>query len=163
MNISASTFSLHCGKHNDFIVGRIWLSSSLDISMTNSDSLFDFMVSGLLPTTWVKLFSIIYVLNFPFFPESTLHLKSVAYELGFHLGDSSSSARIWRAFRLLTLPSAYIFLITLFFSFHSHYSLPCAHLDSFEHLLVLSLLWSSLPQFRQTPFRLHLTFVFPYL
>ena len=37
------------------------------------------------------------------------------------------------------------------------------HLDSFGHWFVLSLVWSSSPQFRQTSFRLHLVFVCPYL
>ena len=37
------------------------------------------------------------------------------------------------------------------------------HLDSFGNWFVLSLMWSSSPQFRQNPFRLYLAFVCPYL
>ena len=37
-----------------------------------------------------------------------------------------------------------------------------AHLYSFGHLFVSSLVWSSSPQLSQTRFRLHLVFVCPY-
>ena len=43
-------------ENNDFIVGSMLLSFPFEISMTNSDSLFDLMVKGLLPTSWVKPF-----------------------------------------------------------------------------------------------------------
>ena len=38
-----------------------------------------------------------------------------------------------------------------------------ARMNSFELLLVLTLMWSPSSQFRRTPFRLHLAFVRPYL
>ena len=59
-NISTSTLSLYCGKHNDSIVGRILLSFLFEFSMTSLHSLFDPMIAGLLPISWVKLFSVTY-------------------------------------------------------------------------------------------------------
>ena len=48
-NISTSTFSWNCGKYSDVIVGKIVPSFSLEVSITNSESLFDLMVAGFLP------------------------------------------------------------------------------------------------------------------
>ena len=48
-NVSTSTLSWNCGEHSDVIVGKMLLSFSFEISMTNLDSLFDLMVAGLLP------------------------------------------------------------------------------------------------------------------
>ena len=62
--------------------------------MTKSDSLFDLMVAGLFPISFVKHFCISRRLIFIFFSGSILHLKCVEYELGFDLGDSSLPARI---------------------------------------------------------------------
>ena len=59
-NISTSTLlSLICGEYSDFVVGRILLYFSHEISMTISDSLFDLVVAGLLHISGVKLFSIV--------------------------------------------------------------------------------------------------------
>ena len=66
-NISTSTFCWNCGEHSDVIVGRILLSFSFEISMTNSQSLFDLIVAGLLPTSQVKLISIAHGLIVLFF------------------------------------------------------------------------------------------------
>ena len=57
-NLSTSTLSWNCGEHSDVIFGRILLSCSFEISMKNSDSLFDLIVTGLISIFWVKLFSI---------------------------------------------------------------------------------------------------------
>ena len=38
-----------CGEHGKFIVRRILLSFSFEISMTTSDSLFDLKVASLIP------------------------------------------------------------------------------------------------------------------
>ena len=84
-NYSTLTLSWNCGEPSDVIV---------EISMINSDSLFDFMVAGLLPISWVRLFSIGHGLNALFFSGSILHVKCVGYDCGFDLGDSSSPARI---------------------------------------------------------------------
>ena len=63
------------------------------------------------------------------------------------------------------------FLIILYFFFSipqllipakCHFT-QFTQLDSFGHLLVLSLVWSSSPQFRQAHFLLRLAFVCPYL
>ena len=89
-----------CGKHNDFIIGRILLSFSFEFSMTNLDSLFHLMVAGLLIFSCLNLFSIVYVLSFLFFSGSISNLKCVGYEEGFDLEDSSSPARNLRALRL---------------------------------------------------------------
>ena len=62
--------------------------------MINSDSLVDFMVAGLLPISWVRLFSIAHGLNVLLFSGSILHVKCVGNECVFDLGDSSSPARI---------------------------------------------------------------------
>ena len=79
-NISSSIVSWITGEHSDVIVGRILLSFSFEISMINSDSLVDLMVAGLLPISWVKLFSIAHGLNVLFFSGSILHLKCVGYD-----------------------------------------------------------------------------------
>ena len=65
-NVSTSTLSWNCGEQSAFIVGKFLLSFSFETSMTNSNSLFDLMVAGLLPIYWVKLFSIAHGLNFFF-------------------------------------------------------------------------------------------------
>ena len=117
------------------MVGRFFFS--FEILMTNSDSLFDLMVAGLLPISLVKLFSITHGLNVFFFSGSILYLKCVGYDWGFDLGDSSSPVRIWRARRLPTLLSACIFSITLFFQLHSCYFLPCVLLRSLQTLIHL--------------------------
>ena len=78
--ISTLILSWNCGEDSDVIVGRFLLSFSLEILMTNSDSLFDLMVAGLLPISWLKLFSIAHGLNVLFFCVSILHLKCVGYE-----------------------------------------------------------------------------------
>ena len=93
-NDSTSYLSWNCEDHSDFIVERSLLLLSLEISMTNLDSLIDLMVAGLLPISRVKLFSIAYGLNFLFFSGSILHLKCVGYDLWLDLGDSSSPAMI---------------------------------------------------------------------
>ena len=86
-SISTSTLSWYCGKLNDCKVGSILLSFLFEISMTNSDSLFDLMAAGLLPTSWMKLFSIAHGLDFLFISRSILHLKCVGYDWGFDLGE----------------------------------------------------------------------------
>ena len=93
-NISTSTLSWNCEEHSDIIVGRILLSYLFEISMINSDSLFDLMVAGLVPISWVKLFHIGHGLNILFFSGSILHLNCIGCDRGFHLGDSSSPARV---------------------------------------------------------------------
>ena len=70
----------NCGEQSDVIVGRFLLYFSFEISMANSDSLFDFMVVGLLPIYWMKLFSIANRLNVLFSSGSILHPKCVGYE-----------------------------------------------------------------------------------
>ena len=74
------TLSWNCGEPSDVIVGRILLYFSFEISMTNSDFLFDLMVAGLLPISWVRLFSIAHVLNVLFPSWSILHLECVGYD-----------------------------------------------------------------------------------
>ena len=76
------------------LVGRILLTFSFEISMTNSTSFFDPMLAGFLPISFVKLFPIAYGSNFLLFHGPILHLKCVGYDWGFDLGDSSSPARI---------------------------------------------------------------------
>ena len=78
-NILTSNLSCNCGEHSDVIVGRILLSYSFEISMTNLDSLFDLIVAGLFPISGVKLFSIAHRLNVLFFSGFILHLKCVGY------------------------------------------------------------------------------------
>ena len=46
------------------------LSFSFEILMTNSDSLFDLMIAGLLPISWVDLISTAHGLNVIFFSGS---------------------------------------------------------------------------------------------
>ena len=130
-----------------------------EISMTNSNSLFDLILASLLPISWVRLFSIAHGLNFFLFSGCILHLNYVGFDWAFDLGDSSYSAKIWRALCLPTLLSACNFLITPSFISTSQLLLPAirlspqfAHLNSFGRLIVLSFAWSSSPQFRQTPF-----------
>ena len=79
-SISTLTLSWMCGEQNDVIVGIIFLSFSFEITMINSDSLFDFMVAGLLPIFRVKLFSIAHGLNVLFFSGSIFHLKCVGHD-----------------------------------------------------------------------------------
>ena len=55
---------------NDFVVGRILIYVSLEISMKNSDSFFDLFIAGFLPVSLVKLFSIARGLNFTPFMDS---------------------------------------------------------------------------------------------
>ena len=52
--ISTLTFSQNCGKHSEFIDWRILLSFSFEISMKNSDSLFDLLAGASLPIPWGK-------------------------------------------------------------------------------------------------------------
>ena len=77
---------------------------------------------------------------------------------------------IWRALCLSTLLSDWIFLNTRSIISISQLLLPAlspspqfTHWASFGHWFVLSLVWSSSPQVRQTAFRRHLVFVCPYL
>ena len=112
-NVSTSALSWNCGEHNDVIVRKILIYFSFEITMTDLDSLFDLMVARLLPSLWVKLFSIAHGLHVLSFSGSILHLKCVGFNWGFDLEDSSSPARIRRALRLSTLLSACIFSITL--------------------------------------------------
>ena len=77
-----------------FLVGRILLCFSFDISMTNSDSFFDLMDAGFLPVSLVKFFSIAHGLKFLFLSGFILHPKFEEFEIGFDLGDSSSPAKI---------------------------------------------------------------------
>ena len=76
------------------MVGKILLSISFEISMINSDLLVDLMVAGLVPISWVRLFSIAHGLNVLLFSGFILHVTCVGYDCGFDLGDSSSPARI---------------------------------------------------------------------
>ena len=124
------------------------------------------MVAGLLSISWLKLFSIAQELNVLFYSGSILLLKRVGYEWGFDLEDSFCPVWIWRALRLPFLLWACIFLIALSFFSTSQLLLPVmcpspqfTHLDSLGHCFVLSLVWSSSPQFRQTAYRRHLVFV----
>ena len=65
--ISTLTLSWNCGESSDVIVGRILLTFSFEISMINSDSLFNLIIAGLLQISWVRLFSIALGLNVVFF------------------------------------------------------------------------------------------------
>ena len=65
-NISTATLSWNRGEHSNVIVGKVLLSFSFEILMTNSDSLFDLMIAGLLPISWVRFFSIAHGLNILF-------------------------------------------------------------------------------------------------
>ena len=78
-NISASTLSWNSGELSDVTIGRILLSFSFEISTTNSDSLFDLMVTGLLSFYFMKLSSNTQGLNVIFFSGTILHLKCVGY------------------------------------------------------------------------------------
>ena len=86
-NISTSTLSWNYGEHSDFIVGKILLSFSLEVSMTNSDLFFVLMVAGLLPNSWVNLFYIAHGFNFLLFSRSILHLRCIGFACWFDLGD----------------------------------------------------------------------------
>ena len=78
-NFSTSTLSWNCGEHSKFIVGRILLTFLFEISMTNSDALFDVIVAGLHPIPWVELFFIARGLKFLLFSGSIFQLKFVGY------------------------------------------------------------------------------------
>ena len=99
--------------------------------MTNSDFLFDLMITGWLLISWVKHFSISHGSNFIFFSRSLLHLWCIGYEFGLDLWDTSSPTQIWRALRLLTLLSTCNYLNTFFLHFivitpsHVSYSTLC--------------------------------------
>jgi len=73
------------------------LSASLLTSMTNSDSLFDLMVRGLLPSSCLKHFWIIHGLNFFFFSGFILQLKCVRNFVDLFAGVSSSPDSNWIA------------------------------------------------------------------
>ena len=160
-NISTSTLSWNCGEHSDLVV--------VGISITKSGLLFDPIVVGSLPLSWMKLFSTAHGLIFLSFSGSILHPKCVGYEWGFDLRDSSSAPGFEERFVFPFCYQRAFFLITLSLISTLQLLLPSmcpspqiAHSDSFGLPFVLSLVWSSFPQFRQTPFRLHLVFVCPY-
>ena len=92
--ISTLTLSWNCGEPSDGKVGRFLLYFSFEVSMLNSDSLVDLMVAGLLPISWVRLFSITCGLNVLFVSASILHVKCVGNDCVFDLMVSSSPARI---------------------------------------------------------------------
>ena len=97
------------------------------------------MVAGLFPISWVKLIFYCPVLIFLFISGSILHLKCVGYDWGFHLGGSSSPARIWRSLRLLTLLSACIFFNYAFFYFKFTIVTSCR--VSFSTVCTLRYIW----------------------
>ena len=78
-NISICILSWNYGEHSDVIVGKILLSFSFEISLSNLDSLFDLMGAGLHPNSWVKLFSIAHGLTFIYFSGSIFYVTCVGY------------------------------------------------------------------------------------
>ena len=63
----SKALSFCCGKHNDFLVGRILLPFLFEISMIKSNLLLNLMVASLLPFSWVKLFPIAHGFKLFFF------------------------------------------------------------------------------------------------
>ena len=57
-DMSISTVCLNLGKFNSVIVGRMLLSLLRVISMANSESLFDFVLTEKFFIAWMKHFSI---------------------------------------------------------------------------------------------------------
>ena len=79
-------------KHSEFVVGGVLLYFLFENSMTNSDSLFDLMVAGFLPISWVKLFSTAYGLSYIWFTWVFISFVTCVVIFSEILANSFSSA-----------------------------------------------------------------------